>query len=83
MMQNVRPSSVNPTTGIVGSQYCAPYAVDLAIVRKVMTLADSFTVTDVNGKTLFNLKGSLMSLRDHRVLLDATGKPILKIRRKV
>ncbi|OIW19065.1 hypothetical protein TanjilG_10626 [Lupinus angustifolius] len=74
--------SVNQN-GIISPQYCAPYAVDLAIVRKVMTLVDSFTVTNVNGKTVFNVKGSLMSLHDHRVLLDATGKPVVTIRRKM
>ncbi|RDX86601.1 Protein LURP-one-related 15 [Mucuna pruriens] len=76
-MQNQQPS------GIINPKYCAPHNVDLAIVRKVMTLTDSFTVTDVNGKTVFNLKASLMTLRDHRVLLDAAGQPIVTIRRKI
>ncbi|XP_020236670.1 protein LURP-one-related 15 [Cajanus cajan] len=69
--------------GIVNPKYCAPYNVDLAIVRKVLTLADSFTVTDVNGKMVFNLKASLMTLHDHRVLLDAAGEPVLTLRRKM
>ncbi|MED6162771.1 hypothetical protein PIB30_073690 [Stylosanthes scabra] len=69
--------------GIVGPQYCAPYNVDLAIVRKVLTLADSFSVTDINGQTLFSLKGSLLTLRDHRVLLDAAGRPVVTLRRKL
>ncbi|XP_061339077.1 protein LURP-one-related 15-like [Gastrolobium bilobum] len=72
----------NPTV-IINPQYCAPHNIDLAIVRKVMTLGDNFTVTNVNGKVVFNLKGSLMSLHDNRVLLDAAGKPIVTIRRKV
>nr|ACU16131.1 unknown [Glycine max] len=76
-MQNQRPS------GIINPKYCAPYNVDLAIVRKVLTLSDSFTVTDVNGKIVFNLKGSLMTLHDHRVLLDAAGEPIATLRRKI
>lgn len=86
VMANWQPHVTGPanqTGGIVGPEYCAPYNVDLAVVRKVMTLADSFNVTDVNGKTVFKLKGSLMTLHDHRVLLDATGKPIVTLRRKV
>lgn len=76
-MQNQQPS------GIINPKYCAPYNVDLAIVRKVLALTDSFTVTDVNGKIVFNLKGSLITLHDHRVLLDAAGEPIVTLRRKV
>ncbi|KAK7349728.1 hypothetical protein VNO77_07343 [Canavalia gladiata] len=81
-MQNQNYSSANPS-GIINSQYCAPYNIDLAIVRKIMTLADNFTVTDVNGKIVFSLKGSLMTLHDHRVLLDAAGKPVVTLRRKM
>ncbi|XP_027337264.1 protein LURP-one-related 15-like [Abrus precatorius] len=77
-MQN----SANPS-GIINAQYCVPYNVELAIVRKVMTLADKLTVTDVNGKIVFNLKASLMTFHDHRVLLDSAGNPVLTLRRKV
>ncbi|CAJ1948288.1 unnamed protein product [Sphenostylis stenocarpa] len=69
-------------SGIINPKYCAPYNVDLAIVRKVLTLADSFSVTDVNGKIVFNLSASLMTLHDHRLLLDAVGKPIVTLLRK-
>ncbi|KAL2337636.1 hypothetical protein Fmac_012082 [Flemingia macrophylla] len=69
--------------GIINPKYCAPYNMELSIVKKVLTLADSFTVTDVTGKTLFKLKGSLISLHDHRLLLDAAGQTLLTIRRKI
>ncbi|KAK7390257.1 hypothetical protein VNO78_25556 [Psophocarpus tetragonolobus] len=75
-MQRQKPN------GIINPKYCAPYNVDLAIVRKVLTLADTFTITDVNGKMVFNLKASLVTLRHHRVLLDAAGEPIVTIHRK-
>ncbi|MCI81390.1 protein LURP-one-related 15-like, partial [Trifolium medium] len=72
-----------PTT-IIGPQYCAPYPLDLTIVKKVMTVSDgNFAVTDVNGKIVFKVKGSLLTLRDRRVLVDAAGKPITTLRRKV
>ncbi|KAL1368805.1 hypothetical protein HN51_022945 [Arachis hypogaea] len=83
MMQNHQQQKQGFGGGIIGPQYCAPYNVDLAIVRKVLTLADSFSVTDINGQTLFTLKGSLLTLRDHRVLLDAAGTPVVTLRRKL
>ncbi|KAL1321924.1 hypothetical protein AAHE18_14G160700 [Arachis hypogaea] len=42
-----------------------------------------FSVTDINGQSLFTLKGSLLTLQDHRVLLDATGTPVVTLRRKL
>lgn len=83
-----QPSPSDPMlplpASIYGPQYCAPYAIDLAIVRKVMTISDgNFAVTDVNGNMVFNVKGSLVTLRDRRVLLDAAGNPITTLRRKV
>ncbi|KAF7825460.1 protein LURP-one-related 10-like [Senna tora] len=76
-------SAPPPPTAVIGTQYCSPYPVDLAIVRKVMTLADKFTVTDINGNVVFKLQGSLLTLRDRRVLLDAAQKPIVTLRRKI
>jgi len=78
-----QPPMPAPTTTIFGSQYCAPYPVDLAVVKKVMTMADNFTVKDVNGNVVFKVKGSLLTLRDRRVLVDAAGNPITTLRRKV
>ncbi|KAL1360105.1 protein LURP-one-related 15-like [Arachis hypogaea] len=82
-MQNHQQQMQGFGGGIIGPQYCAPYNVDLAIVRKVLTLADSFSVTDINGQSPFTLKGSLLTLQDHRVLLDAAGTPVVTLRRKL
>lgn len=68
---------------VVGPQYCCPYVVDLAIIRKVMTVADKFTVMDINGNIVFKLQASLLTLHDHRVLLDAAQNPVVTLRRKV
>jgi hypothetical protein len=77
------PMPALPTT-IIGPQYCAPYPLDLAVVKKVMTVSDgNFAVTDVNGNIVFKVKGSLLTLRDRRVLVDAAGNPIATLRRKV
>ncbi|XP_047180107.1 protein LURP-one-related 10-like [Vigna umbellata] len=77
------PMPAVPTT-VIGPQFCAPYPVDLAVVKKVMTIADgNFVVTDVNGNLVFKVKGSIMSLHDRRVLLDAAGHPLVTLRRKM
>lgn len=70
-------------SAVIGPQFCAPYPVDLAVVKKVMTISDNFVVTDVNGNIVFKVKGSLATLRDRRVLLDAAGNPLVTLRRKV
>ncbi|CAK8542067.1 unnamed protein product [Lathyrus sativus] len=80
------PSAPMPPlpAAIFGPQYCAPYPLDLAVVKKVMTISDgNFAVTDVNGNIVFKVKGSLLTLRDRRVLLDAAGNPITTLRRKI
>ncbi|KAF5471474.1 hypothetical protein F2P56_008262 [Juglans regia] len=69
---------------IIGTQYCAPYPVDLSVVKKVMTMSDgNFVVTDINGTVIFKVKGKLMSLHDQRILLDAAGNPIVTLREKI
>ncbi|XP_027352221.1 protein LURP-one-related 10-like [Abrus precatorius] len=69
---------------VIGPQFCAPYPVDLAVVKKVMTISDgNFVVTDINGNVVFKVKGSLLTLRDRRVLIDAAGNPIVTLRRKI
>ncbi|CAL0302591.1 unnamed protein product [Lupinus luteus] len=87
--QQFAPSASAPmmpplTTAVIGPQYCAPYPVDLSIVKKVLTISDgNFVVTDINNNVVFKVKGSLMTLRDRRVLIDAAGNPIATLRRKM
>ncbi|KAK1561820.1 hypothetical protein Q3G72_001271 [Acer saccharum] len=79
------PPPLNPVP-IISPQYCAPYPVDLAIVRKVMNITDgNFVVQDVNnnGNILFKLKGFLMTLHNRRVLFDAAGTPLVTLRKKI
>lgn len=77
------PPTGNPIA-VVGPQFCAPYPVDLIIAKKLMTLAEgSFTVTDVNGNIMFKVKGSVLSLHDRRLLVDAAGNPIVSLRQKI
>lgn len=68
---------------IVAPQYCAPYPVDLAIVRKVLSITDNFSVVDVNGNMLLKAKGKLFGLHDKRVILDAAENPVVTLQRKV
>ncbi|CAL5211188.1 unnamed protein product [Lathyrus oleraceus] len=84
MQKRVQSSASNHHNSIIGPQYLVPHYLDLSIMRKVTTLTDNFIVTDINGKIFFNLKSSLISLHDHRLLLDATGKSVvMTLRRKV
>ncbi|KAK7287158.1 hypothetical protein RIF29_00245 [Crotalaria pallida] len=78
------PTLPGPIT-VLGPQYCAPYPVDLTIVsNKVFGVGgDNFAVKDINGNVIFKVKSSLMTLRDHRLLLDAAGNPIVTLRRKL
>lgn len=77
------PPLANPIT-VVGPQFIQPYPMDLSISKKMMAISDhSFAVTDVNGMTMFDVKGIFFSLRDRRVLLDASGHPLVSLQQKV
>ncbi|KAJ0027532.1 hypothetical protein Pint_35000 [Pistacia integerrima] len=72
------PNAYSSPVSIIGPQFCAPYPLDLAIVRKAPALSDgNFAVTDINCNILFKVKGKLLSLHDKRVLLDGAGNPLL------
>lgn len=69
---------------VIGPQYCLPYPVDLAIVRKVLTITDSnFTITDMNDNILFKVKGRILALHDRCTLLDPAGNPIVTLQQKI
>ncbi|KAK8479205.1 hypothetical protein V6N13_093188 [Hibiscus sabdariffa] len=75
---------VNNPVPIIGPQFCTPYPVDLAIIRKVLTITDgNFVVTDINGNILFKVKGKFLSLNGRRVLLDGAGNPIVTLKQKM
>ncbi|GAA0145787.1 hypothetical protein LIER_05899 [Lithospermum erythrorhizon] len=81
---NMKMAMVAPQIAIVSPLFCVSYPVELNVVRKMVTLRDSnFAVVDVNGNVIFKLKGKYLSLHDRRVLLDATGLPILSLRQKM
>lgn len=77
------PPLSNPVV-VVNSQFLSSYPVDLVISEKLMTIKEgSFAISDVNGNVMFNVKGSVLSLHDHRVLVDSAGAPIVTFRQKV
>ncbi|KAK9167996.1 hypothetical protein Syun_000136 [Stephania yunnanensis] len=78
------PTPLATPIAVISAGYCTPYPVDLAIIKKVMTITDgNFAVSDVNGNILFKVKGALLSLRDRRVLLDAASNPIVSMQQKM
>lgn len=79
-----QPVRAVPQSAIIGPQYCVPQVVDLAIVRKVMSLTDgSFVVTDASDNILFKVKGRVFSIHDRRVMVDAAGNPLVTLTEKV
>ncbi|XP_021895206.1 protein LURP-one-related 15 [Carica papaya] len=77
------PPAKNPVV-VVSPQFLAPYPVDLIITKKLFKLGETnFEIADVNGKIFFTLKSKFISLRDRRVLLDASGAPLLTLQQKI
>ncbi|KAJ0028837.1 hypothetical protein Pint_34994 [Pistacia integerrima] len=78
------PLPVANSVTVIGPQFCEhTYPVDLAIVRKLLTITDgNFVVQDINGNTLLKVKGALLTVHNRRVLLDSAGKPIVTLRKK-
>ncbi|KAJ1429782.1 Tubby-like, C-terminal [Sesbania bispinosa] len=81
-MQSRQPHLMGRSrSSIIGDRYCAPYPISLAIVKN--SAADGiFSVKDVNGNTVFNLKRPL-SLHSRRILCDNTGQPVLTLRKNL
>ncbi|KAG0457695.1 hypothetical protein HPP92_022852 [Vanilla planifolia] len=80
------PPPSGPACGVVvvSPQFCAPYPVDLTATKRSISLTDGdFGVTDVNGNTIMRVKGTLLSLRDRRVLFDAAGNPLVSMHQKM
>ncbi|KAM1386797.1 hypothetical protein PS1_033218 [Malus domestica] len=78
-------ASDNPAAAIISPHFCSSHSMDLAIVRKVLTIREgNFVVTDITGNMIFKVRGSLLfSLHDRRVLLDTAGYPIITLRKKL
>ncbi|PHT43276.1 hypothetical protein CQW23_17301 [Capsicum baccatum] len=69
---------------VIGPQFCAPYAIDLSIIKKVMTLKDgAFQVLDVNENVVFSVKDMVFSLRERRVLVEGDGTPLVTFQQKL
>ena len=59
-------------------------AVVLTVWRKSLLFnCDGFTVYNSNGNLVFRVDNYMNSTRDNIVLMDASGLPLLSIRRKV
>jgi len=73
-----------PPVVVVSPQFCAPDVVPLTVTKKVASLSGGdFTVTDPSGAVVLQFKGSVWSVRNRRVLLDAARQPILTMHEKV
>ncbi|MBA0762942.1 hypothetical protein Gotri_012484, partial [Gossypium trilobum] len=69
---------------VIEPEYCYPQPVDLAVVRKVLTISEGkFAVSDINGNIVFKIKGKIFSIHDRRLLTDAAGNPVCTLRHKI
>ncbi|KAI3861837.1 hypothetical protein MKW92_009652 [Papaver armeniacum] len=69
---------------VIAPHFCAPYPVDLTITEKLLTITEgNFGVLDINGNIVFKVKGTLLSIRDRRVLVDAAGIPLVSLQQKI
>ncbi|KAI3666899.1 hypothetical protein L6452_41939 [Arctium lappa] len=73
-----------PTRMVVDPRFYSPFQVELAFVRKTLTVADGnlSCVLDINGNVVFIIKDKNFSLRDRHILLDSTEIPILTFQKK-
>ncbi|TYJ21898.1 hypothetical protein E1A91_A08G092800v1 [Gossypium mustelinum] len=69
----VAPSAYQPLAtrvSVIGPEYCYPQPVDLAVVRKVLTISEGkFAVSDINGNIMFITKGKIFSIHDRSVFV--------------
>nr|GMC88473.1 protein LURP-one-related 10-like [Ipomoea batatas] len=78
------PPEPVPIPPVISPQFIVPYPVDLAVVRKVMTLQEGkFEVLDINGTVMFKIKSKLLSIRDRRILVDTNDTPIVTFQQKI
>ncbi|CAN0879600.1 Protein LURP-one-related 15 [Linum grandiflorum] len=73
----------NPVV-VVGPQYLADYPVDLTVASTTLTLGENdFTIKDINGTVIFNVKSKLLSLHDRRRMHDSAGNVVLSLQQKI
>ncbi|KAJ7568323.1 hypothetical protein O6H91_01G028000 [Diphasiastrum complanatum] len=71
------------TVAIVGRQYCFPHSKEYVIKKIFSFSGGDYNVTDTHGNLFFNVEGRYFSLTRKRLLLDASGRPLLSLKRKV
>lgn len=91
--QPQHPQPAGPSSGpggevaVIDRRFCLPQAVDL-VLQETPTMGassyggDNFAVTDTQGRVYFYQAARTFSARDRRVLLDASGQPVVGMARK-
>ncbi|XP_019164297.1 PREDICTED: protein LURP-one-related 10-like [Ipomoea nil] len=78
------PPQPVPVPPVISPQFIVPYPMDLAVLRKVMTLQEGkFEILDLNGTVMFKIKSKHLSLHDRRVLVDTLDNPIVTFQQKI
>ena len=69
---------------VVSDRYLSSSPVEFTVSEKALSFSgESFTISDVDGSTVFKMDGHALSIRDRCTLLDPDGNPILTARKKV
>ncbi|KAL3753496.1 hypothetical protein ACJRO7_000838 [Eucalyptus globulus] len=72
-----------PPAPVVGPQYCAPFPIDLGMVRKLISITEgNFAVSDSSGNEIFKVKHVFNLIHTKRALVDAAGNTILTFKQK-
>lgn len=69
---------------VVDHKYVTSHDTQLSVSRKVVNISGGdFAITSSDGTALFKLKGSMVSLREKRVLYDSADCPVLTLHKKL
>ncbi|PSC67671.1 LURP-one-related 10-like [Micractinium conductrix] len=69
---------------IVNAQYCAQGEVTLKAQERVMSIGgDGFQIKDDQGRLWFRVDNKLFSMREKRALVDATGRTVCGLQKKL
>lgn len=83
-VQESRDDSKFVCCPIVGQQFCSSSLVVLTVRKKPLIFSGGgFTVTDSSGQVVFMVDGRGPSFSHRLLLMDALGKPLLTLHRKV
>lgn len=69
---------------VINRNFCLRRSADLNITKNIWQIGQgNYVVKNSNGKIMFKIEGSIFNFNRTRVMSDATGVPIITLRKKV